>query len=94
MLKITKEAVEQVQDELANMKTNLEDPFIRLSMILGWGGSRLQLSLEEAENEGDTLVALEGIKFLIPSYQARFFEGVTLDYEKGSFGGEYKLRYN
>lgn len=95
MINVTDEALEQISTELNKMKIDLDNPYIRLQMIVGWGGARLQLALEESANESDIVVEEGGRTFLIANHQKRYFENVTIDYRKGSFGmGEYFVRFN
>lgn len=95
MIKVTQDALEQISQELDKMKIDIENPYIRLQMILGWGGARLQLALEESADENDIVVEEGGRTFLIADYQKRYFENVTIDYRRGAFGmGEYFVRFN
>lgn len=92
MIKVTHTAVERIKEELQEIATDVETPYIRLHMGLGWGGPRLQLALEESSNPSDTVTEVEGIKFLVDSNQSSYFENVKLDFTKNMFGfGEYKL---
>ena len=94
MLQVTEKAVEQVKKELEGMPSDVEveTPMIRLFMSVGWGGPSLQLALEESTNsEEDTITEVDGVKFVVHSSQSYYFDSVKLDYQKGMFGGEYKL---
>lgn len=92
MFKVTDKAVEKVKKEIEGMAADVKEPFIRLFMSVGWGGPTLQLALEESTNsKEDTVTEVDGVKFVVHSSQSYYFDNVKLDYQKGMFGGEYKL---
>lgn len=92
MIQATEAAIKQIKNELENLTEDVKNPYIRLSMALGWGGPRLQLALEESTHKNDEVKEIDGIKFVIHKNQAPYFNQVKLDYTKNMFGiGEYTL---
>jgi len=95
MIQVSEKAINQIKDELENMKAempSLKDPHIRLYMTHGWGGPRLQLALAESATEDDIVTKIDDITFLVHANQEQFFKDMTLDYVKSIFGmGEYTL---
>lgn len=92
MIQVTEAAIQQIKEELKGLQTNIEDPYIRLHMGLGWGGPRLQLALEESSQPQDEMMEVDGIKFLVHANHLPYFNNVKLDYTKNLFGlGEYTL---
>jgi len=88
MITITPAAIEEINRALAKYDN---EKYVRLNMGVGWGGPRLELTLEESAATEDSLYELEGIKFLIHDKKKPYFDQTKLDYVKGWFGGEFKL---
>lgn len=93
MLKATELAVNKINEKFSNLMKNVEDPHIRLSVIIGCGGSRLQIDLEEEATENDFVVEVDGTKFVIANYQKRYFENMLLDYREDE-ENKFKLVYS
>lgn len=49
------------------------------------------MSLEETEEEGDTIVEIEGIRFVFDPHVVRHAKGATVDYKKTFFGKGFSI---
>ncbi|HEX5166591.1 MAG TPA: iron-sulfur cluster insertion protein ErpA [Thermomicrobiales bacterium] len=91
MITITHEAVDQLKDFLADQGT----PEHALRVFVAPGGcSGLQygMSIEEAEDEGDTVVTTEGVKLLVDEFSAMYIAGAEIDYVNSLMGGGFTVR--
>src|SRR5712692_1956313 len=89
-LKLTPKALEMVK------KTREKEGFgtdhgLRVA-VLGGGCSGFQYSLSfDQEKEGDTVVALEGVKVLLDETSLPYVAGTTLDFVEGLHGAGFKF---
>lgn len=92
MIQVTESAVQQIKVLQEKYKDEMKEQFIRLNMVIGWGGPDLQLALDESATKNDQLVEYENIKFLFDSRKEAYFNGIKLDYVKNVFGqGQFKI---
>jgi Fe-S cluster assembly iron-binding protein IscA len=87
MVKVTQAAIVKITKEVQNLIDEGKNPFIRLSMGIGWGGPQLRLTLEESALETDEITEQDRIKFLVNERDKVYFEHVKIDYVKSLFGG-------
>ena len=89
MFNVSESACNVLKDVIEREKqTPNEELLVRLSMGIGWGGPKLNLSLEERKITGDQLFEFKGVKLLIHEQDYVHFENTMLDYlsdEKGKF---------
>lgn len=91
MITITHEAVDQLKDFLSEQGT----PEHALRVFVAPGGcSGLQygMSIEEAEDEGDTVVTTEGVKLLVDEFSAMYIAGAEIDFVNSLMGGGFTVR--
>lgn len=87
MFKMTDSAYKRLQTALEKEKHTPEEKlFIRLSMGIGWGGPKLNLSLEEQMLQNDQLFEFEELQILIHEKDNVYFDNTKLDYTKDVFG--------
>lgn len=67
-------------------KTNDEELFLRLSMGIGWGGPKLNLSLEEQKITGDLTFKFDDLIVIIHERDFVYFDHTKLDYVKDVLG--------
>jgi iron-sulfur cluster assembly protein len=91
MITITNEAVDQLRDFLAEQGT--PDHALRVFVSPG-GCSGLQygMSIEEIEDEGDTVVNTSGVKLLVDEFSAMYIAGAEIDYVNSLMGGGFTVR--
>ena len=92
MLKVTHAAIAKITEEVQDVINEGKKPFIRLGMVIGWGGPQLRLTLEESALQTDEVTEQDGIQFLVNDRDQVYFNDVKLDYVKSLFGGgEFKI---
>lgn len=93
LFKITGNAADKLRGIIAHEKRLEEEVlFIRLSMGIGWGGPKLNLSLEEQILNNDQLYEFDGLKILIHQKDFVYFDHTKLDYIVDVFGkAQYQL---
>jgi len=93
MFKMTESANKILQSAVTNeKKSNEEQLYIRLSMGIGWGGPKLNLSLEERTISGDHEFAFDDLKVIINEKDFVYFDHTKLDYVKDVLGnGRFQL---
>ena len=93
MFQITQSAYEKLLHTINNEKQTLdEELFLRLSMGIGWGGPKLNLSLEERKIQGDTTFEFGDLIILIHERDLVYFDHTKLDYFADVMGNKtFKL---
>lgn len=92
MIQVTQSALNEIRNSIKRYENEIENPYIRLNMSIGWGGPQLKLALEESAGEKDQVIEVEGIKFLVQDNATAYFQNTKIDYLKGMFGsGEFKI---
>jgi len=91
MITITNEAVDQLRDFLSEQGT--PDHALRVFVAPG-GCSGLQygMSIEEVEDEGDTIVNMHGVKLIVDEFSAMYIGGAEIDYVNSLMGGGFTVR--
>lgn len=81
MFKITASAQEFLLEQVQREKQNDEEAlFVRLSMGIGWGGPKLNLSLEERKIQGDLSFSFDELNIIIHEKDFIYFDYTMLDY--------------
>src|SRR5215211_2785602 len=90
MISISDEAVDKLKEFLDDQGT----PEYALRVFVAPGGcSGLQygMSVEEANDEGDTVVEMKGVKLLIDEFSAMYIAGSEIDYVNSLMGGGFTV---
>ena len=58
----------------------------------GWGGPRLQITLDELKDEDDVLVESEGLKIVYSSMLERYVNNCIIDYSNRWFEHGFVIR--
>ena len=91
IMTITDEAVEQLRDFLSEQGT----PNHALRVFVAPGGcSGLQygMSIEEAADDGDTVIEAKGVKLVIDEFSAMYVGGAEIDFVNSLLGGGFTVR--
>ncbi|HQX63112.1 MAG TPA: iron-sulfur cluster assembly accessory protein [Thermomicrobiales bacterium] len=91
IMTITDEAVEQLRDFLSEQGT----PNHALRVFVAPGGcSGLQygMSIEEAADDGDTVIEAKGVKLVIDEFSAMYVGGAEIDFVNSLMGGGFTVR--
>lgn len=93
LLKMTENARILLEAAIEKEKQTPDEPlFVRLSMGVGWGGPKLNLSLEERKISGDLIFEFDSVKIIIHEREYVYFENTKLDYVRDALGnGAFKL---
>ena len=86
MIKITKDAADKFNEIIQESK-NPENAKLRVSFGgYGWGGPKLNLTLDELKKgEDDTIVESEGVKIIYTSNLETYLNGRVIDYSNSWF---------
>lgn len=91
MVTITGDAVEQLRVFLDDQGT----PEFALRVFVAPGGcSGLQygMSVEEAVEDGDTIIESGGVRLLVDEFSAMYLGGAEIDYVNSLMGGGFTVR--
>lgn len=92
MVKITKNAAEKFK-EILHEKENAEKLMLRVSFGgFGWGGPKLQLTLDELRNNDDKVVESEGITIIYSTNIEEYLNGAVIDYSNSWFNKGFSIR--
>ena len=85
MITVSKEAAEKF--EVIKLKgKNSETAMIRIGFGgFGWGGPKLQLTLDELKNEDDEIVESQGVKVVYESSLEAYLSSAVIDYSNKWF---------
>lgn len=91
MIQVTHAAIMKAEELLGKHQDPMKASYIRLHMGIGWGGPRLELTLEESAAPSDHIFEVKGMKFIIAENKKAYFSDTKLDYVRGFFGDEFKI---
>lgn len=85
MIKVTEMAAEKIKQNISKQK-NPEKVMLRVSFGgYGWGGPRLQLTLDELKNQDDVVIESQGITVIYNSDIEEYVHDSIIDYSKNWF---------
>ena len=89
MFKLTESAYHKLI-EIVNKEKVSEDErlYLRLTMGIGWGGPKLNLSLEERKIEGDRPYVFDDLTVIIHKKDMVYFNHTKLDYIQDVLGNK------
>lgn len=92
MIKITDIAAAKLK-ELISKRKNPDDTVLRISFAgIGWGGPKLELTLEESREKNDIIVETQGIKIAFEADLEPFVKDSVIDYSNGLFDKGFEIR--
>jgi len=92
MIKVSETAADKLKEVIAKEK-NSESIMVRVAFGgYGWGGPKLQLTLDELKNEKDIVVESEGITVVYNSEIEGYVQNSVIDYQDSWFGRGFVIR--
>lgn len=93
MFKMTASAQSFLQETINKEKQTMDEVlYLRLSMGIGWGAPKLNLSLEERMIKGDLSFEFGDLTIIIHENDYAYFNGTMLEYVKDDLGtGRFQL---
>lgn len=92
MVNVTKQAAEKF-NEIRQKSKNSENVMLRISFGgYGWGGPKLQLTLDELKNDNDVVVKSEGISVVYDSELEAYVNGAIIDYSNNWFSRGFIIK--
>lgn len=92
MVKVTKMAVEKLNEIIANQK-NPENIMVRIYFGgFGWGGPRLDLTLDESQDNSDIVTEYDGIKIVYNADVKKYVRNSVIDYANSWFQRGFIIR--
>lgn len=91
MVNVTKDAAEKF-NELRKKAENPEKVMLRVSFGgYGWGGPKLQLTLDELKGKNDIVVESQGIKVIYASDLEAHLNRTVIDYSNNWFNRGFTI---
>ena len=85
MITVTDIAAEKLNETIAKEK-NPQSTMLRVTFGgYGWGGPKLQLTLDELKNEDDEIVESQGVKVVYESDLEAYLSNLVIDYSNKWF---------
>ncbi|HEY3055248.1 MAG TPA: iron-sulfur cluster biosynthesis family protein [Thermoanaerobaculia bacterium] len=69
-----------------HLSTDLDGRMLRIAFTTGCGGSGYRLSYADAPNDGDRVVALDGIQITLDDMAASRLDGAVISYDSDEDG--------
>lgn len=92
MITVTEKAAEKLV-EVFQKSNKSESAMVRVSFGgYGWGGPRLQLTLDELKNKEDVIIESQGIKVVYDSDIEPYVNGITIDYSNNWYERGFVVR--
>ena len=92
MVKVSEIAAEKLKEVISKEK-NSENIMLRVVYGgFGWGGPKLQLTLEELKDANDVVVEAQGIKFVYNSGIEEYAANCFVDYSDKGFQRGFTIR--
>lgn len=92
MVKVSEIAAEKLKEAIAKQK-NPENIMLRIGFGgFGWGGPRLELTLDELKNHSDIVVESQGITVVYDSGIEQYVRNSIVDYVNSWFEKGFVIR--
>jgi iron-sulfur cluster insertion protein len=91
MITVTETAVAKIQDILAE-ENNVN---LKLRVFVqggGCSGMSYGFTLDEAQNEDDWDLEINGINVLVDSMSGGYLQGATIDYQEDQYGATFSIK--
>jgi Fe-S cluster assembly iron-binding protein IscA len=69
-----------------HLSTDLDGRMLRIAFTTGCGGSGYRLSYADAPNEGDRIVAVDGVRIALDDMASSRLDGAVIDYDPDEDG--------
>ena len=91
MINVTKSAIEKFNEIIQKAKSP-EKAMLRVNFGgFGWGGPKLQITLDELKNNNDVVVEAGGIKVIYDSELEAYVKGIVIDYSNSWFNRGFSI---
>lgn len=90
---VTEAAAEQVK-ELLNDEGMKDEPIIGLRVFVqggGCSGFQYGFVFEETQNDDDSIIEQNGVKFIVDELSYQYLVGSVIDYKKEIFGARFEI---
>lgn len=92
MVKVSEVAAQKLKETIEKQK-NPENTMLRIAFGgFGWGGPRLQLTLDELKNSNDVAVESQGITVVYDSAIEQYVSNSVVDYSNSWFERGFVIR--
>ena len=92
MITITKTAVEKFKETI-NKQNNPQNVMVRINFGgFGWGGPKLQLTLDELKHENDMVMESNGITLIYNLELEKYLQNSTIDYSNSWFNRGFVVK--
>jgi iron-sulfur cluster insertion protein len=91
MITITKTAVDKIRDILSEEN----NPNLKLRVFVqggGCSGMQYGFTLDEAINEDDWDLEVNGVKILVDSMSGGYLQGAEVDYKEDTYGSQFTIK--
>jgi len=91
MITITETAVDKIRDILAEEN----NPNLKLRVFVqggGCSGMQYGFTLDEAINEDDWDLEINGVKILVDSMSGGYLQGAEVDYKEDTYGSQFTIK--
>jgi iron-sulfur cluster insertion protein len=91
MITVTEQAVHKLKDILAEEN----NPALKLRVFVqggGCSGMQYGFTLDEAQNEDDWDLEIDGVKVLVDSMSGGYLQGATIDYKEDQYGAAFSIK--
>ena len=91
MITVTESAVAKIRDILAEEN----NPDLKLRVFVqggGCSGMSYGFTLDEAQNEDDWDLEIQGVKVLVDSMSGSYLQGAEIDYKEDQYGATFSIK--
>jgi iron-sulfur cluster insertion protein len=91
MITVTESAVAKLKDILAEENNNN----LKLRVFVqggGCSGMSYGFTLDDAQNEDDWDLEIEGVKVLVDSMSGGYLQGAEIDYKEDTYGASFSIK--
>lgn len=92
MIKVTEKAAEKLK-EMIEVQKNPQNTMLRVSFGgFGWGGPKIELTLDELKNENDRIVESQGIVVVYIPELEEYISNSIIDYSNSFFNRGFTIK--
>ena len=91
MITVTENAVTKIRDILAEEN----NPALKLRVFVqggGCSGMQYGFTLDEAQNEDDWDLDINGVKVLVDAMSGGYLQGAEIDYKEDQYGAQFSIK--
>jgi len=91
MITVTENAVAKIKDILAEEN----NPALNLRVFVqggGCSGMQYGFTLDEAQNEDDWNIDVNGVRVLVDAMSGGYLQGAVIDYQEDQYGSQFTIK--